>query len=93
VSKLLEAAATVAIIVLLGWALRRTFGVQVFGVPAFIGLLVILAGRSIFSNSGWTGLLVTVVGLLALAIVIGMAMTLGADRPDRPEDERPLDDS
>jgi hypothetical protein len=95
--ELLEAAGNIAayaaVIFLAGWGLQRVFGVQVFGVPGIVGLLVVLAGVRVFSNSGLRGLLATVVCLLVVAIVIGMAMSLGADRPDRPEGERPPDDS
>jgi hypothetical protein len=97
VGELLDAAANIAayaaVIILVGWVLQRVFGVQVFGVAGMVGVLVVIAGVRVFSNSGLVGLIATVLCLLAVAIVIGMAMTLGADRPDRPEDERPLDDS
>jgi hypothetical protein len=92
VGELLEAVANVAayaaVIVLVGWALQRVFGVQVFGIGGLVGVLVVLAGARVFSNSGLRGLIATVVCLLAVAIVIGMAMTFG-DRPDRIKDERP----
>ena len=95
--ELLDAVAKVAAysaaIVVIGWVVQRVFGVQVFGLTGLVGVLVIVAGVRVFSNSGLRGLIATVVALLAVAIVIGMAMTLGADRPDRPEDERPPDDS
>jgi hypothetical protein len=97
VGELLDAVAGVAayaaVIIAVGWALQRVFGVQVFGVAGMVGVLVVLAGASVFSNSGLRGLLATAVCLVAVAVVIGMAMTLGADRPDRPEEERPPDDS
>jgi hypothetical protein len=97
VGELLDAVANVAVwvavIVLVGWVLQLVFGVQVFGLAGLVGVLVIVAGVRVFSNSGLRGLIATVAALLAVAIVIGMAMTLGADRPDRPEDERPPDDS
>jgi 4-hydroxybenzoate polyprenyltransferase len=97
VGELLDAvagiAAYAAVIIVVGWILQWLFGVQVFGVTGMVGLLVVVAGVRVFSNSGARGLIATVICLLAIAIVIGMAMTLGADRPDRPEDDRPLDDS
>jgi hypothetical protein len=97
VGELLDALATVAayaaVIVLVGWGLQRVFGLQVFGLVGLVGVLVIIAGVRVFSNSGLGGLLATVVCLLAVAIVIGMAMTLGAGRPDLPQEERPPDDS
>jgi len=97
VSELLEALANVGAYVLalglVGWGLYRVFGTQVFGVPAMVGLLVVIAGGTIFSNIGLLALAVVVVGLLVLVMVIGMAMTLGPEKPIRPEGERPPDDS
>jgi 4-hydroxybenzoate polyprenyltransferase len=97
VGELLDAAANVAayaaVIVLAGWGLQRVFGVQVFGIAGMLGVLVVIAGVRVFSNSGVAGLIATAICLLAVAIVIGMAMTLGAERPDRSDDERALDDS
>ena len=76
----------VVIAVLLGlllWALWFAFGSQAFGLPAMIGLLVVLAGISVFGNDGLAGLAFVVLALIALALVIGMAMRLGNDRPRR----------
>jgi hypothetical protein len=93
VGELIEAVGNVAIYVvlfgLLLFALYFAFGPQVLGVPAMVGVLVVIAGISIFSNAGVSGLLFVVLGLLVLAIVIGMAMRLGADsrgprKPDPP---------
>jgi hypothetical protein len=71
------------LLALLAWALWFAFGEQVFGVPAMIGLLVVLAGISVFGNDGLGGLAFVILALIALALVIGMAMRLGNDRPRR----------
>jgi peptidoglycan/LPS O-acetylase OafA/YrhL len=96
VGELLEAGAGVAayaaVFVLVGWGLQRLFGVQVFGVAGLVGVLVVLASGTVVSNSGLRGLIATVICLLAVALVIGMAMTIG-DRPERARDERPPEDS
>jgi hypothetical protein len=89
VSELLEAVAGVgAYVVLFGlllWALYFAFGPQVLGLPAMLGVLVIVAGIRIFSNAGLSGLAFVVLALCALVMVIGMAMRLGTDRgPRRP---------
>jgi 4-hydroxybenzoate polyprenyltransferase len=97
VAELLEAIAKVAayaaLIGLAGWGLQRLLGWQLVGLPGLIGVLVVFAGAQVFSNSGVRGLIATLVCLFAVALVIGMAMSLGADRPDRPEEQRPPDDA
>jgi hypothetical protein len=77
------------LLALLAWALWFAFGTQVFGLPAMIGLLVVLAGISVFGNDGLTGLAFVVVALIALALVIGAAMRLGNDRPGRRRRDGP----
>ena len=72
-----------ALVGLLVWALYFAFGPQVFGLPVMIGLLVVFAGKSIVGNDGIGGLAFVVFGLVALALVIGMAMRLGSDRRRR----------
>ena len=95
VHELLEALLNVGIYVLLfgllGWGLYNAFGPQVFGVPAMLGVLVVLAAVRVFSNVGLAGFAVVVVGLGVLVMVIGMAMTGGTKRSDRRKDERPID--
>jgi peptidoglycan/LPS O-acetylase OafA/YrhL len=84
-----------ALVVLAGalaWALYQVFGPQIFGLPVLIGVLVVAAGASIFSNAGLVGVLAVVVGLAALVMVIGMAMNVGAKKSDRVRDERPPDE-
>ncbi len=48
-----------------------------------IGLLVVIAGISVFGNDGVGGIAFVILGLIALALVIGAAMRLGNDRPRR----------
>ena len=95
-SELLEAVANVGAYVLLvgllGWVLYRVFGPQVFGLPAMIGVLVVIAGGTVFANVGLRGLIAMVIALLALVLVIGMAMTLSPERPSGPDDEKPVED-
>lgn len=49
-----------------------------------IGVLVVLAGKSVFSNAGLAGVAFIVLGLILLVLVIGMAMRLGNDRRRPP---------
>jgi hypothetical protein len=95
VHELLEALVNIGIYVLLfgllAWALYFAFGPQVFGLPAIVGVLVVLAGVRVFSNVGLAGLAVVIVGPGVLVMVIGMAMTVGTKRSDRRKDERPVD--
>lgn len=94
-SELLESLGNVAIyIVLIGallWALHFAFGSQVLGLPAMLGVFVLIAGVKIFSNSGIGGLVAVVFGLVAIVLIIGMAMSLGG-RPPQAEQERPPDE-
>lgn len=76
---------------LVGWALYYAFGPQVFGVPAMVGVLVVLAGVSVFSNVGLAGLAVVVVGLAVLVMVFGMAMNGGTKRSNRRKEDPPVD--
>jgi hypothetical protein len=96
VIELLEALGKVAIYVgLIGallWALYFAFGPQALGLPAMLGAFVLVAGVRIFGNSGIGGLVAVVLGLVAVVLVIGMAMTLGGGRPPQQQDERPPDE-
>jgi hypothetical protein len=75
---------------LLAWALYYAFGPQVVGLPAMLAVLVIVAGvKTVIPNVGLAGLAVMVVGLAAVVVIIGMAMTVGGGRVDRTENERP----
>jgi hypothetical protein len=88
VSELLEAVLAVGVYVvlfgLLLWACYFAFGPQVFGLPVLIGVLVVAAGKTVFSNAGLTGVAFIVLGLVLLMLVIGMAMRLGSDRRRPP---------
>lgn len=86
---LLEVGAYALTIGLVGWGLHRAFGTQMFGVPAMVGLLVVIAGASIFANIGLPAVAVVVIGLLVLVMVIGMAMKLGPGEPVKLQDEKP----
>lgn len=95
-SELLEAVAGVGVYVvlfgLLLWALYFAFGPQVLGLPAMVGVLVIVAGVRVFSNAGLSGVAFVVLGLFVLAMVIGMAMRLGTDRQGSSSDREPPSD-
>lgn len=95
VVELLEAVGGVAIylvlIALLLWALYFAFGSQVLGLPAMLGVFVVVAGVKIAGNSGPGGLVAVVLGLVAILLIIGMAMSFGG-RPPQAEQERPPDE-
>jgi hypothetical protein len=96
VDELLNAVLVVGIYVvlfgLLAWALYFAFGPQVIGLPAMIAVLVIVAGvKTVIPNAGLTGLVATVVGLAAVIVVIGMAMTAGSGPTSRVRGKRPPD--
>ena len=84
-----ELAIGVALIVLLGWALYFAFGPQVLGLPAMLGVFVVIAGVRVIGNVGLAGVLVILVALVAVVMIIGMAMTVGTRRSrtsrDNPE--------
>ena len=87
VGELFEALVNIGIYVLLfgalAWALFRLR--PAFGLPAIIGVLVVLAGVRVFSNVGLAGLAVVILGPAMLVMIIGMAMTLGTEKSDRPK--------
>jgi hypothetical protein len=57
-----------------------------------IAVLVIVAGvRTVIPNVGLAGLAAMIVGLAAVVVIIGMALTVGGGRVERTEDERPPD--
>jgi hypothetical protein len=95
VVELLEAVGGVAIIVVLIavllWALYFAFGPQALGLPAMLGAFVLVAGWKIAGNSGVGGLVAVVLGVAAILLIIGMAMSFGG-RPPRAEQERPPDE-
>jgi hypothetical protein len=80
-------AISVALIVLLGWALYFAFGPQVLGLPAMLGLFVVIAGARVVGNVGLAGVLVIGVALVAVVVIIGMAMSVGSERSRSPRDE------
>jgi len=96
VTELLESLGNVAIyVILIGallWSLHFAFGPQVLGLPAMLGVFVVVAGVRIFGNSGIGGLIAVVLGMAAVVVVIGMAMTVGSGRSKPPEHERPPDE-
>jgi hypothetical protein len=80
-------AISVALIVLLGWALYFAFGPQVLGLPAMLVLFVVIAGARVVGNVGLAGVLVIVVALAAVVVIIGMAMSVGSSRTRDPRDD------
>ncbi len=95
-TELLESLGNVAIYVVLIaallWSLHFAFGSQVLGLPAMLGVLVLIAGVRIFNNSGIGGVVAVVLGLAAVVVVIGMAMNVGERRTKPPERELPPDE-
>jgi hypothetical protein len=95
VGELLEAVGGVAIIVVLIavllWALYFAFGPQALGLPAMLGAFALVAGWKISGNSGVGGLVAVVLGVAAILLIIGMAMSFGG-RPPQAEQERPPDE-
>jgi hypothetical protein len=85
-SELLEAAANIALIMLLLGLLAalgsRLFGPQVLGLPAMLGAFAFIALLSTSTEVGAIGLLTAVLGVLAVFIIIGLAMTYGDDLRD-----------
>jgi hypothetical protein len=94
VAELLEAVGGVALVALfvglIGWLAYRMLGPQVFGLPAIIGVLAFFAFGSALFDLGFLGLAAAAVGVLALWMIIGMAMTLGSGKRVRSEDEKPF---
>jgi hypothetical protein len=70
----------VVIAVLLGLA-YELFGSQAFGLPAILGVLALVGLLKLVSDAGLgnAGVLIVAAGLIAIPLVIGMAMKLGAD--------------
>ena len=67
-------------VVLVLWVLHYLFGSQVFGLPAMVGVLVVIAVGSAIPSLGILTIVAMVGGLLVLFVVIGMAMTLGPEK-------------
>jgi hypothetical protein len=88
VSELLESGggllAIVAAALFVLWALHYLFGAQVFGLPAMIGVLVVIAVGSAIPTLGLVTVAAMAAGLLVLFAVIGMAMTLGPEKIRTP---------
>jgi len=76
-------------VVLVLWVLHYLFGSQVFGVPAMVGVLVVIAVASAIPSLGILTIVAMVGGLLVLFVVIGMAMTLGPEKLGKAKDEKP----
>jgi hypothetical protein len=71
-----------AVLVLIAYEL---FGPQALGLPAIIGVLALVGLLKLVSDAGLgnVGVLVVAGGLIAIPLVIGMAMKLGADAGTR----------
>ncbi len=73
------------------WLAHYVFGSQALGVPAMIGIFLVIALGTMLSSLGFLVIAAMVAGLLLLYLVIGMAMSLGADRLPQAHDEKPKD--
>lgn len=71
------------------WLLYLRFGSQVFGVPALVGVLVVLGVISIAPTLGLLTLAAIVLGVVVLFLVIGLAVSVGPERLPKARDERP----
>ena len=95
-SELLAGAGGIGIYILVAafllWLAYYLFGPQALGVPAFIGVLVIFALWQALPSLGVLTIAAFVAGVLVLFIVIGMAMSLGAEKPPKAHDEKPPDE-
>ena len=78
----------VVLVALLAWALYHAIGPQIFGLPMMIGVLVVAAGVTIFSNIGIAALAAILIGLALVVVIIGMAMKVGTKRGDDTRDAR-----
>ncbi len=67
----------------------QVFGSQVLGLPAMIALLAFIALTRALSRDGLLAVLGALVGVLAIWLAIGMAMTHGAKEYVRAEEEKP----
>jgi hypothetical protein len=92
-SELLEAAgslaAIAALVLLIGIAAYWAFGPVAVGLPSIVGVLAVFGLVSLASDLGLGAgaALLVLAGVLALLLVIGMAMRLGADPPRRSRRE------
>lgn len=80
----------IVIVAFVLWVLHYAFGSQVLGLPAMLGVFVMIAIGSAVSLGPLT-IAVIVVGLLVLFVVIGMAMSLGPEKLPKARDEKPKD--
>jgi hypothetical protein len=98
-TELLESTAGIAglvvVVVALGFIAYWVFGSQAIGLPAIIGFFALWGLISLASDAGLgaVGILVVVGGLIALLLVIGMAMKIGADPSTSTDADRAGDES
>jgi hypothetical protein len=100
VGELLDVAGSLAlggaVVAAVGYLAYLAFGPQALGLPAMMSLFVIWGVISAASNagvSGAVGILEVIGGVVALLLVIGMAMRLGADPSTRSDADRRGDDA
>jgi hypothetical protein len=70
----------------------QVFGSQVLGVPAMVALLAFIALTRALSRDGLLAVLGALVGVLAIWLAIGMAMTHGAKDYVSADEEKPDSD-
>jgi hypothetical protein len=96
VSEFVESAGGILVVLLLAvlvlWILYIVFGPQALGVPALIGVLVVIGVGSVVPTLGLFTVVAMIGGLLVLFIVVGMAMSLGPEKLPKAHDERPKED-
>jgi hypothetical protein len=89
-----SAGGVLAALLLIGfvlWVLHYVFGSQVFGLPAMIGVLVVIAVGSAVPSLGVLSIAAIAAGVLVLFAVIGIAMSLGPEKLPKAHDEKPKD--
>jgi len=65
------------------WLVSTVVGPQALGLPAIIAVFAAIALASTLTNVGAIGLLTIVVGVIVLLLVIGIAISVGDERPRR----------
>jgi len=84
---------TVVLFVVFGgaiiWLALQVFGSQVLGLPAMIALFAFVALADALSRSGLLAVTGALAGVLLVWMIIGMAMTHGADEYAHGDDESP----
>jgi hypothetical protein len=88
----IELALIVLLVGAIGWLLYLRFGPQVLGVPAMIGVFAVFAVWEALSTDGVIVIAAVILGVLAVWMIIGMALTIGRDEYVLGDEDKPRDD-